>query len=414
MEHKNTLDELVQAADDRFREKLGRPPRWLVAAPGRVNLIGEHTDYNDGYVLPMAIERYVALAADRPEGDDAASDSKAARVFSTEVDEWSTILVEGPITPGSRGWPSYVQGTVAGCLSAGLAPGGFEAVIHSNVPLGGGLSSSAALEVATATLIEAITGRTLDPLQKIRLCQKAEHEFAGMPCGIMDQFSSVMARRDRLMLLDCRSLDVKMVPLDDPGLTVLIINSNVKHELTGSEYSQRRAECEAAARGLRVPMLRDATPQQLEQAKDRLKPVEYRRARHVVGEIERTTAAAAAIAAGDWPTVGRLMYASHASLRDDYEVSCRELDLLVEIAQSLGEQAGVIGSRMTGGGFGGCTVSLVRADAVKSVADAIRVAYHRQTGIEPTVFASRPAQGAQIVRGSSRSGMAGGDGTREL
>jgi len=399
MENKNALDELVQAVDSRFREKCGRPPRWLVAAPGRVNLIGEHTDYNDGYVLPMAIERYVAIAADQPDGDGAGSDSGAARVFSTEVGEWSTISVEGPIAPGPRGWFSYVQGTVAGCLSAGLVPGGFEAVIHSNVPLGGGLSSSAALEVATATLIEAITGKPLDPIEKIRLCQKAEHEFAGMPCGIMDQFSSVMGQRDRLMLLDCRSLDVEMVPLDDPGVTVLIINSNVKHELTGSEYSQRRAECEAAARGLGVPMLRDATPEQLEHAKDRLRPVEYRRARHVVGEIGRTAAAAAAIAAGDWPTVGRLMYASHASLRDDYEVSCTELDLLVEIAESLGERAGVIGSRMTGGGFGGCTVSLVRADAVKSVADAIRAAYQKETGIEPTVFASRPAQGAQIVRG---------------
>lgn len=413
---------LAKTAERLFCERFGRPPRWLVAAPGRVNLIGEHTDYNDGYVLPMAIERYVAIAADRPTAvrsdpipragappsgprphecghcEQSDGNDVTARLFSTGMDEWATISVRGQIAPGPVRWSSYLQGVVAGCLRAGLSPGGFDAVVHSDVPVGGGLSSSAALEVAMATLVEAMTGVTLDPLEKALLCQKAEHDYAGMPCGIMDQFSSVMGRRDHLMLLDCRSRRAEMVPLSDPDVSVLIINTNVKHELTGGQYAKRRAQCEAAAAALDVPALRDATLGRLEQARGRLHPVEFRRARHVISEIERTVQAARALAKGDWPTVGALMYASHASLRDDYEVSCEELNRLVELAQSLGDGAGVIGSRMTGGGFGGCTVSLVRTDALESVVPAIAEAYHQSTGIEPSVFVTRPAEGARIVR----------------
>ena len=390
----SVLGDLAQSAEDLFREKFGRPPKWLVAAPGRVNLIGEHTDYNDGFVLPMAIERYTLIAADR--SDDATRGT--ARLYSAELDESATIAVGGDITPGEVTWSSYVQGVVAGCQSIGMAPGGFDAVIVSDVPVGGGLSSSAALEVATATLVEAMTGRTLEPIEKTLLCQKAEHDFAGMPCGIMDQFSSIMGRQDHLMLLDCRAQEAEMVRLSDPDVAVLIVNSNVKHELTGGEYAERRAQCESAARGLGVSSLREATAAGLEAARDKLEPIEYRRARHVISEIERTVSAAAAIGQGDWALMGELMYASHASLRDDYEVSCDELDRLVEIASSLGDSQGVIGSRMTGGGFGGCTVSLVRTSALESVVKSIGAEYLKQTGIEPTIFATRPAEGAQIVR----------------
>ncbi len=386
---------LVQDAVALFEKRFGRSPRWVVAAPGRVNLIGEHTDYNAGFVLPMAIERRVVIAADRPAEES--SDGQAC-VFSSVEEAPASILVSGKIQPGEVLWSSYLQGVVAGCLEKGLQPGPFEAVVHSDVPLGGGLSSSAALEVATATLVETITGTTLDPVAKALLCQKAEHEYARMPCGIMDQFISVMGQANHLMLLDCRAEEAKMVPLDDPGVTVLITNTNVKHELTGSEYPQRRAACEQSAVILGVAALRDATMEMLEKAKDQLSDEYFRRARHVIGEIERTVEAAAAIERGDWVRVGALMYASHNSLRDDYEVSCPELDLLVEIAASIGSEGGVIGSRMTGGGFGGCTVTLVETDKVDAVQESLCRQYQEKTGIVPTAFASRPAQGACVIR----------------
>ena len=388
----NSLDELVESVSRRFEQRYGRPPRWIVAAPGRVNLIGEHIDYNDGFVLPMAIERYcVITAAENPGG--------TAAIFSVATNEEVDIALAAPqkhCIPGH--WSNYVAGVVAGCLARGMRPGGFHAVIESSVPYGGGLSSSASLEVATATLIEAMTGTTLDLVEKALLCQKAEHEYAGVPCGIMDQFASVMGRADHLMLLDCRSQQIEDIPLVDPGVTVLIINTNVKHELSGGEYAQRRGQCESAARKLGVASLRDATLAQLESRRGELDPVEFRRARHVISEIDRTAQAAAALKVGDWPRVGRLMYASHDSLRDDYEVSCRELDLLVDLARPLWPLGGVIGSRMTGGGFGGCTVSLVETDKVDEVAQFLAALYRAETSIEPTVLTSRPARGAHVIQ----------------
>jgi galactokinase len=246
--------------------------------------------------------------------------------------------------------------------------------------------------------MEVITGTTLDPVDKALLCQKAEHEFAGVPCGIMDQFASVLGQADHAMLLDCRSREIEQIPFADPNITVLIVNTNVKHELSGCEYGERRAQCETAARKLGVPSLRDATLSQLESQHDKLDPVEFRRARHAISEIERTASAAEALKTGDWPQVGGLMYASHESLRDDYEVSCRELDLLVELARELGPESGVIGSRMTGGGFGGCTVSLVETAKVESVAQHLLESYRAATGIEPALLTSRPARGAHVIR----------------
>ena len=394
-----TENVLVLEAIELFKKQFGRSPRWVVAAPGRVNLIGEHTDYNAGFVLPMAIERRVVIAADRPNDSSA---NGQAHVFSSEEKLPAPILVDGHIQPSKKKhWSNYVQGVVAGCIEKGLTPGPFEAVIHSDVPLGGGLSSSAALEVATATLIETITGQTLEPVAKALLCQKAEHEYAHMPCGIMDQFISVMGQADHLMLLDCRAEEARMVPLDDPAVTVLITNSNVKHELTGSEYPQRREACEEVARLLGVDALRDATMAMLDAAKDSLSDEHFRRARHVIGEITRTTDAASAIERGDWESVGKLMYASHDSLRDDYEVSCKELDLLVDIARSIGPEGGVIGSRMTGGGFGGCTVTLVQSEKADDVCNAIYQQYLEKTGVKPTAFVSRPAQGACVIQQDS-------------
>jgi galactokinase len=388
------LSELADQTAREFAKIYGRQPRWIAAAPGRGNIIGEHTDYNDGFVFPMAIERYTVIAADRP-----AKDTNLIQLRSTLGDQPATIDLSKPLKPFPKGaWANYPAGVIAGFLARGLNPGGFDALIHSNVPLGGGLSSSAALEVATATLLEIITGKKLDPVEKALLCQKAEHDYAGMPCGIMDQFISVMGRENHVLLLDCRSRKPELVPMTDASVAVLIVNTNVKHELTGSEYPTRRKQCEAAAKILGVPSLRDATPDLLERAKGKLDKVVYQRARHVIGEIERTVHAAEGVRASNWPTVGQLMYASHRSLRDDYEVSCKELDIVVDIAESIGLKGGMIGCRMTGGGFGGCTVALVKSDAVEAISKKIAADYKKKTGIEATIFVSRPAAGATVIK----------------
>ncbi|HTY87665.1 MAG TPA: galactokinase [Candidatus Acidoferrum sp.] len=397
-----TLKELASQATQQFNKIYGRPPTWIAAAPGRVNLIGEHTDYNDGFVFPMAIERYTVIAADR-----AADGAKQVRLSSTVNEQPVVVDLSKPLKPLPKGeWANYPIGVIAGFLARGLNPGGFDAHVASTVPLGGGLSSSAALEVATATLLEIITGKTLDPVEKALLCQKAEHEFAGMPCGIMDQFISVLGQENRVLLLDCRSRKTDLVPMTDPAVAVLIINTNVKHELTGSEYPTRRKQCEAAAKLLSVPSLRDATADQLEAASGKMDKVIYQRARHVIGEIERTVHAAEGVRASNWPTVGQLMYASHESLRDDYEVSCPELDAVVEIAGRIGVKGGVYGCRMTGGGFGGCCVALVKSDAVDAISQKIAADYKKKTGIDPTIFVSRPAAGATVIKGGGTGSQA--------
>jgi galactokinase len=268
----------------------------------------------------------------------------------------------------------------------------------STVPLGGGLSSSAALEVATATLLEAVSGERLAPIEKALLCQAAEHKFAGVPCGIMDQFTSVLAQADHLLLLDCQSQATELVPLTDPGVSVLIINTNVRHELATGQYAIRRSQCEQAARALKVPSLREATAESLGEIKGKVDQTIFHRAKHVVSEIERTLCAAQAIRESSWSTVGQLMYASHFSLSIDYEVSCAELDAVVDIAQDIGPKGGVIGCRMTGGGFGGCAVGAVQTDAVAEISQRISDEYKKRTGIEPSMFVSRPAGGAVVIR----------------
>jgi galactokinase len=390
--HHADLAALTDHVAARFAHHYGRAPSVIAAAPGRVNLIGEHTDYNAGFVLPMAIERWTVVAGGR------APRKHNVQLFSATLNQTAEFSLETALADSAFAWASYVRGVLSLYKDLGHDVGAVDLLIDSTVPLGGGLSSSASLEVATATFVEGLTGGQLAPADKALLCQKAEHQFAGVPCGIMDQFASVMAQADHLMLLDCRSQEVEMVPLADADVSVLIINCNVKHALSGGEYAERRSQCESAARTLGVDTLREITLPQLEALESRLDPVVYRRARHVIGEIERTVKAAKAIRAGRWRGAGELMYASHNSLRDDFEVSCRELDVLVELAQGIGEAGGMIGSRMTGGGFGGCTVSLVHSDRVEEISAAIRDGYRQQTRIEPDLFATRPAAGAMIIK----------------
>lgn len=386
------LADLTNSTVRQFSKRQGSAPRWIAAAPGRVNLIGEHTDYNDGFVFPMALERYTVIAA-APSGNNLITLTSAIAKGATTID------LSQPIERGEPSWANYVKGVIVGFQRLGGKLSGFNAHIESTVPLGGGVSSSAALEVATATLLEAVTGKKLTQVQKGLLCQKAEHEFALMPCGIMDQFISVMGKADHVLLLDCRTRKTMLVPMKSKAVAVLVINTNVKHELTGSEYPDRRRQCEEAAKLLGVKSLRDATLADVNAAPATLTNLTFRRARHIVTEIERTTKAAKAFASGNWERAGELMYASHGSLRGDYEVSCSELDTVVAIAHGIGLKGGVYGCRMTGGGFGGCCVALVQSSKVKNIAAKIAKAYKATTKITPTLFVSRPGQGATLIKG---------------
>jgi len=390
---RSSLPALARAAARAFEERFGMPARWLIAAPGRVNLIGEHTDYNGGFVLPMAIERYTVVAA-----APAPSRHPRRMTFQSAMSKSAVeIELEEPQRRGEPPWSNYVRGVVAGFESRSVPLPGLCALIGSNLPVGAGLSSSAALEVGVATLLEIASGRALDPVDKARLCQTAEHEFAGVPCGLMDQLACILAEDEGPLLIDCRSGESRTVPLADPDVSILVVNSNVRHSLDDGAYARRRAECERAAEGLGVPTLRDATAEMVDRAREALGPVLWRRARHVVTENARTLAAARALAAGAVREAGSLFYESHSSLRDDFEVSCAELDILVDVAQGLGEERGVYGSRMTGGGFGGCTVTLVRSGQVEAVSGELRREYERRSRRTLDTFVSRPVRGVHAL-----------------
>jgi galactokinase len=363
------------------------PDEFEVWAPGRVNLIGEHTDYNDGFVLPMAIERGLRLVVRRR------PDRRA--VLRSDREQAEAILdLDCPFTPGGGGWSAYQAGVIAGFHELGWRIPGFEAVVSGDLPIGGGLSSSAALEVAMATAIESLCGRRLPPAAKALLCQRAENVYAGVPCGIMDQFAVTCGRAGHALLLDCRSREIRHVPFRDDGVRVLVADSGVKHSLGDGAYGRRRAECEAAATLLGCGSLRDVTPETWRSRGATLPDVERRRAAHVLSENDRTLAFVAAVEAADWPRAGRLMRESHASLARDYEVSCRELDLLVAAAADL---PGVHGCRMTGGGFGGCVVALVATDAAAAVMAELRRRYRDATGIDAGMFVTRAAAGARVT-----------------
>ena len=374
-----------------FQACFRRQPQWVASAPGRVNLIGEFTDFNDGFVLPMAIEQRTTIAA-------APNDSNLIAIWSEATGERVAFGLHD--TPGRRprgAWSNYVAGVLAGCMNAGVIPRGFDALIGSNVPIGAGLSSSAALEVAFATLLEVASDRRLDPVFKALLCQAAEHDYAGVPCGIMDQFIATLGREDHALLLDCRSHQVTWLPFIDSAVSVLVIDSHVKHEHANGAYAQRRQECEAAAHSLGVAALRDASLDMLDARASGMDAAVARRARHVITETERTLAAAQSIQRGDWRRLGELLDAGHKSLKYDYEVTCNELDILVDLARNIGPRAGVLGCRMTGGGFGGCAVALIETSARESIVEEIGRGYRARTGITASFFTSRPAVGAQFL-----------------
>ncbi|XP_068007625.1 galactokinase [Melanerpes formicivorus] len=379
---------LLAAARRAYEAAFGGPPVLAAWAPGRVNLIGEHTDYNGGFVLPMALQLGTVLV-----GSPTQDGTISILTTSAEADEPHRVQFPAPrhgspLSPGQPLWANYVKGVIQH-YQGGPVPG-FSAVIASDIPLGGGLSSSASLEVATYSFLQQLCPDGGDSVAKALACQKAEHTFAGMPCGIMDQFISVMGKEGHALLIDCRSLETVLVPLADASLAILITNSNVRHTLSGSEYPTRRRHCQEAAAALGKASLRDATMAELEAARSRLGQEVYRRARHVIGEIARTAQAAQALRDRDYNTFGKLMVESHNSLRDDYEVSCPELDELVAAAL---EVNGVYGSRMTGGGFGGCTVTLLEAEAAERVQQHIQEKY-RGTA---TFYLTKPSGGAKAL-----------------
>ncbi|XP_034077736.1 galactokinase [Gymnodraco acuticeps] len=384
-----TVSELFAAARRRYEQLFGGDaPLIAVCAPGRVNLIGEHTDYNQGFVLPMALPLVTVVVGSQTCGRDVTVVTATEDADEPHRVDFSLPADGAPLAPGLPRWANYVKGVIEHYRAPPVT--GFRAVIASSVPMGGGLSSSASLEVAFYTFLQQLQPDDGDKVSKAVACQQAEHSHAGVPCGIMDQFVSVLGREGHALLIDCRSLEATPVPLADPGLIILITNSNVKHSLSGSEYPLRRRRCEEAASAMGKSSLRDATMKDLEEASDRMDEVTVRRARHVIEEIERTVQAAEALRRGEYKEFGRLMVESHNSLRDLYEVSCRELDELVSAAL---EVEGVYGSRMTGGGFGGCTVTLLQAGAIDRTILHIQ---ERYSGT-PTFYVTTPSEGARVL-----------------
>jgi galactokinase len=380
-----TGDRLAVLAEA-FAERTGHPPEGVWAAPGRVNLIGEHTDYNDGFVLPAAIDRLVLVAAGRREGG-------RLRLWSLQTEPPADLEL-AEVGPGRvEGWAAYPAGVAWALGQAGVEVGGADLVVDGKVPAGSGLSSSAALECATATALADLHGADLDRPTLAALARRAENEVVGVPSGVMDQMVSMLGRAGHALFLDTRSLDTEQVPLplEAAGLCLLVLDTRAGHRLVDGAYADRRAACEAAAATLGVPALRDATPTQVEAAAAALGEEGRRRARHVVTENARVLEAVELLRAGELDRLGPLLAASHASLRDDYEVSSPELDTAVEAAVA----AGAIGARMTGAGFGGSAIALVATDAAGRVGDRVMDAFAAAGFGAPAVEAVTASDGAR-------------------
>jgi galactokinase len=387
----------VSAIKELHQERTGALPALFIA-PGRVNLIGEHTDYADGFVMPAAID-FATIAAISPRRDG------QAVIYSRNFDE----TVSRPIAEvGSRGahhWSDYPLGVLATLLEESIAVPGFDLTLYGDVPLGAGLSSSASIEVASMMAMLHLAGTSLLPEKVAQLCQRAENDYVGAPCGIMDQFVSCCGAEDHALLLDCRSLEYRLAPVPK-HLSLVLCNSMVKHSHAGGEYITRRAEVEEGTAILRrhrpeVRLLRDATMEDLQQWGHEMPPNVLKRCRHIITENARTVAAAEALEANDLSLLGRLMAEAHASYRDDFEASCREADILVDLAM---KQPGCIGARLTGGGFGGCTVNLVESERAEDFASTMAEGYQEATGIHPEIYLSRASAGAHAVEEPARAG----------
>jgi len=377
---------LRQQVVETFRQRYGSAPSAVVRAPGRVNLIGEHTDYNDGFVLPMAIDRASWIAV-RPRGDG------RVRIFSCHHNEEAEFDL-GAMTKRPGHWAEYVKGTAWALQEAGYTLDGWDGVTGCDVPLGAGLSSSASFEMAVARAFEVSSKFPWDAAKMALLGQKAENQWVGVNCGIMDQMISAAGKAGHALLIDCRSLAHELVPLPR-GTVVIVLDTSTRRGLVGSAYNERRAQCEAAARFFGVKALRDVSVAEFQTRVGALDKLVAKRARHVVTENDRTQRAAAAMKAGDAMELGRLMNESHESLKRDFEVTNEALNIMVECAR---RAVGCLGARMTGAGFGGCAVALVRAEAAEQFSRSVAADYQAATKLQPQLYICQASDGAEIFR----------------
>lgn len=367
--NKNMKEQLLA----KFRELYGEGAS-LFTSPGRINLIGEHTDYNGGFVFPGAVDKGI-MAAIRPNG------TERVRAWSLDMNEASEFGL-GEVDKPAQSWARYIFGVCREVQKRGGRIGGFDTVFAGDVPLGAGMSSSAALESTYAFALNELWQCGIDKFELAKIGQATEHNYCGVNCGIMDQFASVFGKRGNLIRLDCRSLEYEYFPFDPKGYRLVLLDSRVKHELVGSPYNDRRASCERVARVLGQEFLRGATMEQLDAVKGQISEEDYKRARYVIGEERRVLDVCDALGRGDYETVGRRMYETHWGMSKDYEVSCEELDFLVEVA----EACGVTGSRIMGGGFGGCTINLVKDERYDDFIAKAREQFAARYGHEPKVY----------------------------
>ena len=377
---------LFERVQSEFFQRFGQPPAAIVRAPGRVNLIGEHTDYNDGFVLPMAIDRAMWIAI-RPRDDN------RVLVYSLEFSHPADF--ELGETHRGKGWPEYLRGMAWSLGQDGYPLAGFEGVMSSDIPVGAGLSSSAALEMATAKAFSLVGGWVFEPGAMAKAGQRAENQWVGANTGIMDQMISASGRAGHALLLDCRDLSTQHIPVP-AGTAVVVMDTATRHSHTDSGYNERREQCEQAARFFGVSHLRDVDLRTFQARGQGLPDLPYRRARHVISENERVLEAGLAMSSGDAAQMGRLMNASHVSMRDDFEITNDELNIMVRLAQA---QPGCYGARMTGGGFGGCAVALVEQPAADGFAAAVAQAYQGETSLIPSIYICQASNGAEVVTG---------------
>ncbi len=381
------ISALLNRLNDKFQSVFTSQPIFY-KAPGRINLIGEHTDYNSGFVLPAAIDKAVFFAVGK-------NHVNKLRLFSADYNEAFEIEIND-LKRTDIHWANYIIGVTAQFQKRGLRPEGIDCVFGGNIPLGAGLSSSAALECGFAICINDLFGFQIAKSELILIAQKAEHEFAGVMCGIMDQFASIFGRESHVMKLDCRSLDYEYYPFINDETEIILCDTKVKHSLASTEYNQRRSECETGVEIIRetypsVGSLRDATPEMLEAARSQMEPNVYLCCHYVIHENIRVENACKTLLRNDFITFGKLMYETHEGLSKEYQVSCNELDILVDIARN---DPSVSGSRMMGGGFGGCTINLVKKEGVQKFIAKVETEYRHKTGIEPEIYQVKIADGA--------------------
>ena len=381
----NMKEKLISA----FQKRFNQSPSFIVRAPGRVNLIGEHTDYNDGFVLPMAIDRAIWIAL-RPRTD------RRILLHSLDFEQPADFSLDD--FTHKKGWTEYVRGIAWVLQEEGATISGWEGVLAGDVPLGAGLSSSAALEISLLKAFWAVSDFKWDGAPMAELACKADHDWVGIQSGIMDQMISALGKKDHALLIDCRSLDFDFLPLPEE-VAVVILDTATRRGLVDSAYNERVTQCQKASDFFGVSALRDVSLSLFEKQANQLDPLIRRRTRHVITENDRTLQAAAAMKSGDATKLGQLMNASHRSLRDDYEVSSKELNMMVEIANS---QTGCFGARMTGAGFGGCAVALVKKSLADTFADKVAVMYQEKSGVQPSIYICTPSNGAELVADFSK------------